>query len=172
MAAARRVAPPGDNRPRFGFYYILTRTGLTVPPSSTLLSPLLDAQLPANTGLEFDEQMDGWYFPNQPAPEPGRNGDLAIADRIPREGKPAGAVECRFQVTMSASDINEFIDSMDHETRLAGSITFESFEGQGPVTFRLDSEKSLFQYLRVNETSGEAEMRYRLEFRDRPGKPG
>ena len=88
---------PGDNRPRFGYYYILTRTGQSVLPANSLLGPLLNAQLPAGTGLEFDEEMDGWYFPEQPTPQPGRAGDLTIADRIPREGRPGRRRALPFQ---------------------------------------------------------------------------
>ena len=157
----------GDNRPRFGFYYLLTRTGQTTIPTSPLLGPILDAQLPAGLVLEFDEEMDGWYFPGQATPQPGRAGDLTIADRVPKNGRPAGGVECRFKIRLSAADINEFIDGSEHEARASGSITFEQFDGQGPVTFPLDEGKSFFQYLRVNPATGEAEMVYRLEFDDR-----
>ena len=71
---------------------------------------------------------------------------------------------------MSANDINDFIESVDHETRASGSITFESFEGQSPATFPLVAGNSFFQYLRVNPGTGEAEMRYHLEFDSRPGR--
>lgn len=164
---------PGENRPRFGYYYILTRTDLSAPPTSTVLSPLLDAQLPAGTGLAFDEEMDGWYFPAQDGETPlsiNRANDLTIADRIPRDGVPANIATCSFQAHMAAADINEFVDNPDHETKLFGTITFSSFDGEGPVTFTLDGGKSYFQYLRVNPETREAEMRYHLEFDSHHGR--
>ncbi len=166
---------PGENRPRFGYYYILTRTDLSAPPTSTLLSPLLDAQLPAGVGLAFDEEMDGWYFPNpngpvQPAPVTRADDLAAIGDRIPHEGKPEGGVPCSFHAHMSAADLNDFIENPDHETKLFGTITFESFEGESPATFPIDTGESYFQYLRVNPATGEAEMRYHLEFDSHHGR--
>ena len=160
---------PGETRPRFGYYYLLTRTDRAAAPTNTLLRPWLDARLPAGLGLEFDEQMDGWYFPGMSTPRPGREGDLTIGDRIKTQAaRPEGGVECRFQLRMAAADINEFIDGAEHEAGTTGTITFESFEGQSQAVFAVDTSKSFFQYLRTNPATGEAEMRYHLEF-DGPG---
>ncbi|MDX1983676.1 MAG: GMC family oxidoreductase [Bryobacteraceae bacterium] len=161
---------PGESRPRFGYYYLLTRTSQKEFATNSLLRPSLDVQLPAGLGLEFDEEMVGWYFPNQPTPKPGREGDLTIASRIPASGQPENATSCRFKLRMRASDINEFIDSAEHEARAEGTITFGDFDGQGPATFTVDRQKTLFNYLRVNPETGEPEMRYHLEFDDRRGR--
>ena len=88
-AAARRAAaavrklvagpvPYRSRRPvRLLLHADALRTGL---PTNTLLRPFLDVQLPDGVGMTFDEQMDGWYFPGQGTPAPGREGDLTIGD--------------------------------------------------------------------------------------------
>lgn len=157
---------PGDRRPRFGFYYLLARTGEDAAPTNTLLAPWLDAQLPAGLQLEFQEEMDGWYFPGQATPAPGREGDLTLAARDRN-----GAITCRFKLNLAAADVNEFVDGAEHEARASGTITFSQFgTSAGEVTFALDASRSTFQYLRVNTATGEAEMRYHLEFDDIAGR--
>lgn len=160
-----------ESRPRFGYYYLLTRTKLKEFPTNSILRPSLDVQLPAGTGLEFDETMEGWYFAGQPTPAKGREGDLTIAKRIPAQGAPANAVTCSFKMTMSAADINEFVDGDEHEAKGRGKISFGEFQGQKNVTFELDPMKTRFNYLRINPDTGEGEMRYHLEFRDQNGRP-
>jgi hypothetical protein len=71
---------------------------------------------------------------------------------------------------MMVADINEFIDSPEHEARMKGTVKFDSFEGQPDVTFVIDEQGSRFNYLRVNEQTGEAEMRYHIEFRADDGR--
>jgi hypothetical protein len=146
---------PGTNQ--FGFYYLLRRKQAGKIPTTTLLSPLLDTQLPEGVGLTFDEQMVG--------------------------------SNATFSVRMHIDDINEFVDGSEHEARLEGAVRFASFLGQSDVTYPIDSRRSFFNYLRVNPATGEAEMRYYLEFstpdgrlfslegvkfmqRDRSGDPG
>ncbi len=156
----------GDRRPRFGFYYLLARTNETAAPTNTLLGPWLDAQLPAGLQLEFQEEMDGWYFPGQPTPAPGRAGDLTMAVR-----DRSAAIPCRFKLNLAAADVNEFVEGAEHEARASGTITFGRFGASaGEVTFTLDASRSTFQYLRVNAATGEAEMRYHLEFTDAAGR--
>src|SRR5919108_5896255 len=67
---------------------------------------------------------------------------------------------------MSIADLNAFLESSEHEAQVEGTIHFGDFAGRGEATFRLDPLKSSFNYLRVNPDSQEAEMRYRLYFRD------
>jgi cholesterol oxidase len=154
----------------FGFYYILSRAAKSQLPTNTLLRPFLDVQLPDGIGMTFAEQMVGWYFPDLHTPSPGRDGDLTIAARIPASGAPSGAVTCQFDVRMSIADVNEFIDGYEHEAQLKGTISFGQFDGQAPATLPIDDSSSTFHYLRVNPQTGEAEMRYHLEFSDPGGQ--
>jgi len=155
---------------QFGFYYMLTRMAGAELPANTLLRPFLDVQLPDGIGMTFDEEMVGWYFPGAGTPAPGRAGDLTIGARIPASGAPAGAVTCQFDVAMTVADVNEFMDGYEHEAVLKGTISFGQFGGQAPATYPIDDSASTFHYLRVNPQTGEAEMRYHLEFADTGGQ--
>jgi cholesterol oxidase len=155
---------------QFGFYYTLTDMSAAELPENPLLQPFLDVQLPDGIGMTFDEQMVGWYFPGAGTPEPGREGDLMIADRIPASGAPPGAVTCQFDARMTVRDVNEFVDGYGHEAQIQGSITFGEFAGHSPATFAIDAGASVFHYLRVNAATGEAEMRYHIEFADTAGQ--
>lgn len=154
---------------QFGFYYILTRAAAGMP-TGTLLKPFLDTQLPDGVGMTFDEEMTGWYFPGASTSSAGRTGDLTIDTRIPASGSPDGAVTCTFDVRMTIRDVNEFVDGYEHEAQLKGSITFGQFGGQAPASFQLDESASIFSYLRINVQTGEAQMRYHLEFADTAGQ--
>jgi hypothetical protein len=154
---------------QFGFYYTLTRMAAGMP-TDTLLQPFLDVQLPDGIGMTFDEEMVGWYFPGMPTPEPGREGDLTIANRIPASGTPVGAVTCQFDAHMVVKDVNEFVDGYEHEAQIQGTITFGQFAGSSPATFPIDAGNSLFHYLRVDLATGEAEMNYHIEFVDTAGQ--
>jgi cholesterol oxidase len=155
---------------QFGFYYMLTRMAGSGLPTNTLLRPFLDVQLPDGIGMTFDEEMVGWYFPGASTPAPGRDGDLTIGTRIPASGAPDGAVTCQFDVRMTVRDVNEFVDGYEHETQLKGTISFGQFGGQASQTFPIDDTRSIFNYLRVNPQTGEAQMRYHLEFADPGGQ--
>jgi ferredoxin len=150
---------PGDDRPRFGFYYLLTRTGENELPANRLLQPFLDLRLPDGIGMNFDEEMTGWYFPG--------NHEIPA---IPAFGTPPGGVECSFRLTIEVRDINEFIESAEHEAAATGTLRFSEFEGRPGSVFRIDVRQSYFNYLRVNPETGEAEMRYHLEFDNDSGK--
>ena len=108
--------------------------------------------------------MEGWYFPGVFTPAAGRAGDLTIGSRIPATGDPAGAVSCVFDGRMTMGDVNEFVDGYEHEASVKGTMTFGEFEGMQPATFAIDESTSRFNYLRVNPATGEAEMRYHIEF--------
>ena len=155
---------------QFGFYYMLTRATASELPVNSLLSPFLGVQLPDGIGMTFDEEMVGWYFPGAATPAPGRDGDLTIAARIPASGTPAGAVACQFDVHVTVVDVNEFVDGYEHEAQLGGTISFGQLAGQASVTFPVDGSRSFFNYLRVNPQTGEAEMRYHIEFADSAGQ--
>jgi cholesterol oxidase len=160
------VKPDG----RFGFYYTLTKMTGNEMAANTLLRPFLDAQLPDGVGMLFDEQMDGWYFPGVFTPAAGRAGDLTIGSRIPAAGDPAGAVSCVFAGRMTVGDVNEFVDGWAHEASIKGTMQFGGFEGMPASTFAIDESNSRFNYLRVNPATGEAEMRYHIEFAAQDGR--
>jgi hypothetical protein len=149
---------------QFGFYYLLTRTAGQGLPTNTILRPFLDVQLPDGVGMTFDEELVGWYFAGQGTPAPGRPGALTIAQRIPASGTPPGAVTCQFDGHMTVRDVNEFVDGYEHEASIAGTMQFGGFEGLGAVTVAIDESASVFNYLRVSPVTGEAEMRYHIEF--------
>ena len=155
---------------QFGFYYMLSRAVGKELPANTLLSPFLDVQLPDGVGMTFDEQMVGWYFPGQFTPGPGRAGDLTIASRIPVNGDPPGAVACNFTAHMTIPDVDTFIDSYEHQAAMNGTINFGQFAGTEPAQFAMDASNSRFQYLRINPATGEAEMRYHIEFSSSGGR--
>jgi hypothetical protein len=155
---------------RFGFYYTLTRAGQKELPKNTLLRPFLDTQLPDGVGMTFDEQMDGWYLSGKSTPEPGRAGDLTIANLIPASGDPVGAAKCVFQGRMTMRDVNEFVDGYEHEAGIKGTLSFGSFEGVSPAVFTIDEGNSRFHYLRIDEATREAEMRYHIEFVNPSGR--
>ncbi len=155
---------------QFGFYYTLSKMTRKELPTNTLLQPFLDAQLPDGVGLLFDEQMQGWYFPGAFTPAAGRAGDLTIGSRIPAAGDPAGAVSCVFAGRMTIGDVNEFIDGYAHEASIKGTMTFGEFEGMPAAMFAIDESNSRFNYLRVNPATGEAEMRYHIEFGVQDGR--
>jgi len=159
---------PGSSQ--FGFYYALSRATMQTLPTVTLLRPFLDAQMPNGLSMTFDEEMDGWYIEGGSTPSPGRPGDLTIAGRIPASGSPSGGVPCSFTARMNIRDVNEFIDGDAHEAAMKGSITFGQLQGAGPLTLAFDDSQSLFNYLEVNESTGEAEMRYHIVFRTDAGK--
>ena len=131
----------------FGFHYTLTRVTAGAMPPNRLLAPLLNVRVPDGLGMTFDEEMVGTYSPTGGAETP-----------------------CSFKVRMTVKDVNEFIDGPEHEARISGAISFGAWEGRNNVTFTLDDRKSLFNYLRVNPQTAEAEMRYHLEFRSDDGR--
>ena len=152
--------PSGD----FGFYYMLTRTNMKALPTQALLRPFLDVYLPDGLSLSFDEEMVGWYFEGATTPAAGRLGDMTIGGRVPLTGTPAGAVDCKFDLHMTARDVNEFIDGPEHESQMSGTISFGKFLGQANVNYAVDAQNSRFNYLEVNPTTGEAEIRYHVVF--------
>ncbi len=149
---------PGENK--FGVYYTLSKTGTQALPTTSLLAPFLETRLPDGLGMTFDETMVGSYFEGAPTPAPGREGDLTIGALV----SSAGGADASFQARMTVRDVNEFVDGLAHEASMKGSIRFTRFQGKDNVTYALDERSSLFNYLIVNRASGEAEMRYHLEF--------
>jgi cholesterol oxidase len=158
------------NRRRFGFYYLLSRVEAAELPRNPLLQPFLDVRVPDGITLTFDETMVGWYFPGVFTSAAGRAGDLEIAARISQDGDPPGAVSCSFTIRLTARDVNEFVDGSAHEARAKGTISFGAFAELEDVTFNLNERTSSFNYLRVNEVTREAEMRYHLTFETPDGR--
>ena len=69
------------------------------------------------------------------------------------------------EMRITARDLNEFIESTEHEARLEGTIRIQNFEGQpGQTICTINSSKSYFNYLRVNPATQEAEILYRIYF--------
>ena len=159
-----------DAQGNLGFWYMLTKTDSKALPTESLLSPFLDVYLPDGLGLTFNEEMVGWYFEGGTTPAPGREGDLTLANRIPASGTPAGAVAMKFDLHITARDVNEFIDGPEHEAGITGTISFDKFQGATQVSYAVDSQNSRFNYLAVDEATGEAEIRYHLEFRSPEGR--
>jgi hypothetical protein len=151
--------------PRFSFYYTLRRSRLDELPATSFLQPLLDVRLPDGLGMGFDEEMTGYYFPGF-VPPAGSDGDHQIESKASGTQPPQGGVACSFQAHMTVRELNEFFESPEHEARLSGTIHFGDFGGRGAATFEINPEKSYFNYLRVNPESEEAEMLYRIYFRD------
>jgi hypothetical protein len=65
---------------------------------------------------------------------------------------------------MTIADVNVFIDGDEHEAQMRGNIAFGQFAGQEPAEFAMEESNSRFHYLRVNPVTGEAEMRYHIQF--------
>jgi cholesterol oxidase len=144
-----------DEGRRLGFYYLLRRVNDRDVPVNRLIRPLLESRLPDGVGLTFDETMTGWYQPE---------GAPAWESRSPE------AVPVSFHVRMVVADLNGFIEGAEHEARLDGTIRFERFDGASPAVFPIDDRRSRFHYLRINEQTREAEMRYHLEFAEPGGR--
>jgi hypothetical protein len=148
----------------FGFYYTLTRTEASQLPTTSLLQPFLNTQLPDGVGLAFDEEMTGWFFEGAKAEGSGRAADLAWGERLSAGRQPEGAVACSFQARITARDINEFVDGIAHEAGIKGVVRMGGLRGAKDLTCPIDEQQSRFQYLFVNAATGEAEMLYRLVF--------
>jgi hypothetical protein len=153
-----------------GFRYLLTRAEDASFPTNALLRPYLDVSLPDGLGMTFDEEMAGWYFEGSHTSAEGRDGDLAIAGLVASMEDNPDKSACSFRARMTIKDLNEFIDGVEHEAAITGSISFDRLRGRGPVTFVIEERQSLFNYLRVNPVTEEAEMRYRITFRSDTGK--
>lgn len=151
--------------PQFSLYYSLKRSQLQEMPVTGFLAPLLELRLPDGLGMTFDEEMDGVYLPGVHVLS-GRRGDLELDQRIPAAGIPPGGVVFGFQARIVVRDLNEFLDNPQHEAGLSGTLHFSNWKGKGEATFVVDSQKSLFNYLRINPATGEAEMIYDYYFSD------
>lgn len=151
-----------DGKTRFGFYYTLRRSGLPDTPPVGFLRPLLDVHLPEGVGMTFDEEMSGKFFAGVSVPATP-DGDLQLAARTDGTG-------CSFEARMHIRSVNEFVDGLEHEASMSGKLRFADFLGRGAREFAINDRKSLFNYLRVNPVSREAEMVYRLYFNDEQGR--
>ena len=57
-----------------------------------------------------------------------------------------------------------------HEAAIKGTMSFGDLEGMRTAAFAIDESNSRFHYLRVNQATGEAEMRYHIEFAAHDGR--
>ena len=115
------------------------------------LNPDLIAAGAARAGAESKVQDE------EPANAVPAKVDLA---KLPADGK-----ECSMEMRITARDLNEFIESAEHEARIDGTIRFCDFDGQpGQMICTINGSKSYFNYLRVNPATQEAEMLYRVYF--------
>jgi hypothetical protein len=81
-------------------------------------------------------------------------------------GQPVGGIACGFQLHMRVRDLNELFESPEHEARVDGTIRFDDFAGEKAVTYEIDPQRSVYNYLRIDSATQEAELIYRLYFRD------
>ena len=159
-----------DGRQQLGFFYILTRVSQSEVPENTFLRSFLDVFLPSGIGMAFEEQMDGWYLGGFVPAGEGQAADRVIGGQARAGDGPPGATTCKLNLSLSIVDLNEFIDSEAHEAGVSGTVEFSSWQGGPAASFRIDNRASRFYYLRVNETSGEAEVVYHLEFDSPAGR--
>jgi hypothetical protein len=127
-----------------GFYFLLTRGVEEVEPQ-TIWDHLIGVTVPSGIGMAFDEQMDGWHAPG--------TGDADV------EG---GASNCRFALTMTVRDLNEFVEGAAHEATVRGTVTFDELGQNRNVVCPVDEKRSSFRYLRRNPETGVTEMCYDL----------
>lgn len=144
--------PTAPGQSRFGFYYTLKRGDALKLPTPALLKKILDRRL--RVGLLFEEQMDGAYFA----------GDSDSSPEHLRGLKRANGNPCQFNVTMTIPDLDIFIASNEHRAELTGTIQFEEFRGDRKLKLPLEPA-SFFNYLILNPTTEEHEMRYHIRFK-------
>ncbi len=148
--------PGAGGTRRLGLYYLLHRTKRKEIPPNRFLAPFFETELPAGLAMTFDERMVGW---SQPL-EKGAAWEMRADD----------ASQIEFRVRMTIDDINEFLSGAAHEARLNGEIRWNLFSGGAASAMPVDAARSYFNYLRVNEQTREAEMRYHLEFSSPDGR--
>ena len=147
-----QAEPAGPGQSRFGFYYTLRRDDVVRGPTPAFLAKILDRRL--GVGLNFQEQMDGSYFAGDTDRSPAHLESL----------NPSNGLKCQFNVTMTIADIDVFVANEEHRAELTGTIQFEKFRDERNVTLPLESG-SFFNYLILNPTSNEREMRYHIRFK-------
>lgn len=140
-----------EGKGRFGFYYTLRRGKAPKLPTPALLEKILNRRL--GVGLTFDEQMDGAFYPGDADDNPEH-----LRSLNPQQGKA-----CSFRVRMTIPDLDDFVASDDHRAELTGTIQFEEFKGDRNLSRPLEPG-SFFNYLLLNPSSEEREMRYCIRF--------
>ncbi|MDE3180022.1 MAG: hypothetical protein KGM47_10235, partial [Acidobacteriota bacterium] len=160
-----QVSKDNNGEEAFSFYYTITRSQKGEMPASVFLEPLLNIQLPSGVGMEFDEVMNGFYFPGVVVPAT-RVADKTIEARVSAETRPTGAVSCSFSVRISIRDVNEFLFNPEHEAGISGTINFGEYDGAANASFAIDSSRSKFNYLRTDPATGITEMLYTVYFED------
>ena len=156
---------------QFGFYYTLTRTTEKGLPANTLLQAVPGRATAGRRRHDVRREDGRLVLPRDAGT--ARRGATAISPSAPAFPRPAirrAQSTCVFDGRMTIRDVNEFVDGYEHEASIKGTMTFGEFEGLGPSTFAIDESASRFNYLRVNPATGEAEMRYHIEFTTPDGR--
>ncbi|MBV9023789.1 MAG: GMC family oxidoreductase, partial [Streptomycetaceae bacterium] len=117
------------------------------PPTAPLSSARPRRTYPRHTSLQFTEEMRGSYTPGTSDPHTAERG----TQREPLS----------FRLTVTADDVDTFLDQPDHEARVDGWIDSASLGGRRPV---LRGSLRLF-------TDGRRAMHYRLYFTDADDRP-
>jgi len=107
----------------------------------------------AGHGMEFTEQMKGYF---------------AIGETDPSEGWTHGrhlAQRFMFQLTITAPDVERFVDSGDRTAVASGYVECDLLGGNLPV------QRGWANLFVLSDDEKHREMRYRLWFSDRSGTP-
>ncbi|HKB31332.1 MAG TPA: GMC oxidoreductase, partial [Streptosporangiaceae bacterium] len=105
------------------------------------------------TSLSFSEQMSGSYAAGVSNPGP-----VDMVSRVRQE-------PLAFQLTITADDVERFLDDPEHPARAEGWIDAASFGGRRPV------QRGWFNLFAPAGVSDRRMMRYRLHFADGAGQP-
>jgi hypothetical protein len=141
----------GEGKTRFGFYYTLKRSETQRSPATAVLDKLLSRK--TGVGMTFEEQMDGAYYPGD-----SDKSKAHLESLDPKRGKPI-----QFKLKMKIENLDAFVDSVEHQTELSGTIQFADLNGDANVELPLQSG-SIFQYAVLNPATQEHEMRYHIRF--------
>jgi len=105
------------------------------------------------TSFQFTEDMKGFVTLGQTNFQDGYD-----------QGKASGT-RLMFHLTIRSNDLDNFLDSTQHEAETIGYVDAPSFGGKRPV------EKGTFNLFVHAADRNRREMRYRLFFRDGAGQP-
>jgi cholesterol oxidase len=110
---------------------------------------------PDATSLSFTEEMSGTYLPE---PRPGGPGVPGAPGK--RQPEPIS-----FRLTITADDVERFLDEPEHLARAAGWIDAEGFGGRRQV------QRGWFNLFAPDGAPDRRVMRYRLQFADAWDQP-
>jgi cholesterol oxidase len=138
-----------------------------------VVSPRRSVTTADRTSLSFTETMTGYARPVGTPGDPqtraedrgGRTDHRVRGVRREREGGPAARERLTFRLTITADDVDRFLDDREHLARAEGWIDAESFGGRRPIL------RGWFNLFAPAKSPGGREMRYRLHFTDAQGQP-